>query len=248
MRKGNDMTTTTDEVRRSPITFPGQAGAPTGPVDLLPMYLMHHAFRRDLAAFAAAAASTPVDDRAAWRRLDERWARFARVLHHHHSGEDTVLWPLLLARVDAVGDRDGRATLEAMEAEHSEIDPLLESCAAGLARLAEQADEDARAALVVRLSATCERLGHHLGHEERDAMALVQAHLTPAEWHALDEEFARHYTPQDRLFALPWVLHDVPEQLLPRVLEFIGTAGTLVWRLALRRRFERRERIIFGHR
>ena len=36
------------------VTFPGQAAAPPGPCDLMPMYLMHHAFRRDLAAFAAA--------------------------------------------------------------------------------------------------------------------------------------------------------------------------------------------------
>lgn len=148
--------------------------------------------------------------------------------------------------MDAAGDHEGRATLEAMKAEHSEIDPLLEGCAAGLIRLTQQADEDARAALVVRLSATGERLGHHLGHEERDAMALVQTRLTQAEWHALDKAFARDYTARDRLFALPWVLYGVPDHLMPRVLEFVGTAGTLVWRLALRRPFERQERIIFG--
>lgn len=242
------MTTTTDGANAAPITFPGQAAAPPGPVELMPMYLMHHAFRRDLSAFATAAATLPVEDRAAWRLLEQRWSQFARILHHHHSGEDTVLWPLLLARVDAAGDRDGRATLEAMEAEHSEIDPLLEGCAAGLSRLAEQADEDARAALVVRLNATRERLAQHLGHEERDAMALVQAHLSPAEWHAMDEDFARDYTARDKLFALPWVLHDVPEQVLPRVLDYIGTAPTLVWRVAMRRRFVRRERTVFGYR
>lgn len=238
-------TTTATTIRQ--ITFPGQAAAPEGPVDLLPMYLMHHAFRRDLRAFATAAASTPVEDRTTWQRLAHRWGMFGRILHHHHSGEDEVLWPLLLARVDAAGDRAGRETLEAMEAEHSEIDPLLESCAAGFARLTEHADEDARAALVVRLSATQERLGQHLGHEERDAMALVQAHLTQAEWHALDKEFAKHYSPRDQLFALPWVLHAVPEQLLPNVLAFVGAVPALVWRLLLRRPFARRERLIFRY-
>ena len=38
-------------------------------------------------------------------------------------------------------------------------------------------------------------------------MALVQAHLAQAEWHALDQEFAKDYRPSDVLFALPWVLH-----------------------------------------
>ena len=133
-----------------------------------------------------------------------------------------------------------------MEAEHGEIDPLLEACAAGFSRLAEHADDDARAALVVRLSATAERLGHHLGHEESEAMALVQAHLTPAEWHGLDKEFAKHYTPRDQLFALPWVLHGLPESTKPRVRAFIGRGGVLL-AAVLRRPFERRERSAFRY-
>jgi hypothetical protein len=240
------MTSTTQGRTVPQITFPGQAAAPAGPVDLLPMYLMHHAFRRDLGRFVAAAAATPVADRATWRALARRWAQFGMVLHHHHTGEDNVLWPLLLARVDQAGDRVGRATLEAMEAEHSEIDPLLESCTAGFTRLAEQADDDARAALVVRLSATQERLGHHLGHEESEAMALVQAHLTPAEWHALDKAFGEEYRPRDQLFALPWVMHDLPESTLPRARAFLGRVGILMWHV-LRRRFERGERAAFRY-
>ena len=224
--------------------FPGQAAAPPGPADLMPMYLMHHAFRRDLAGFAAAVAVTPVEDRRAWRRLDRRWSQFARVLHLHHAGEDEILWPLLLEKVDRAGDPAGRATLEAMEAEHGEIDPLLTGCAEGLHRLASGGDADARAALAVRMTAARERLGHHLGHEESDAMALVQRHLTPHEWEALHPEFGRHYTRQDALFALPWVLHDVPGDLRPRVLAFVGRGATLTW-LVLRGPFALRERRIF---
>src|SRR3954449_5413204 len=130
------MTTSTTTATVPQARFPGQAAAPPGPADLLPMYLMHHAFRRDLAAFAAAVGVTDVQDGRAWRRLARRWGRFARILHLHHAGEDEILWPLLLRKVDAGGDATGRATLEAMEAEHEEIDPLLAGCADGLAELA----------------------------------------------------------------------------------------------------------------
>ncbi|MEV4292386.1 hypothetical protein AB0K40_43345 [Nonomuraea bangladeshensis] len=68
--------------------LPGQATAPAGPVDVVAMYVMHHAFRRDLGLFAAAATATPPDDRACWRRLARRWALFAGSLHKHHCGED----------------------------------------------------------------------------------------------------------------------------------------------------------------
>lgn len=237
--------TRTAELGVPQITFPGQAAAPPGPLDVLPMYLMHHAFRRDLRRFASAAQSTPETDRTTWRALARRWDRFATILHHHHRGEDETLWPLLLTRVDAAGDRPGRATLEAMEDEHAEIDPLLASCAAGFDRLAGHADADAREALSVRLSATRERLGQHLAHEESQAMALVQTYLSPAEWQALDREFHRHYSARDQLFALSWVLTGLPRDVAPAVHAFIGTGGMLLWRLLLRLPFERRERSTF---
>ena len=132
-------TTETDAAWPQQIRLAGQTAAHPGPVDMSMMYVMHHAFRRDLAAFTAAARATPVSDRRAWAALAERWALFAEALHHHHSGEDRALWPLLLERTDAAG----RATLRAMEDEHAEIDPILEACAAGFERLAHHPDEDA---------------------------------------------------------------------------------------------------------
>lgn len=244
------MTTSTTITPVPQVSFPGQAAAPPGPADLMPMYLMHHGFRRDLASFAVAVANTPVEDRKAWRGLARRWSQFARILHLHHAGEDEVLWPLLLEKVDRAGQGSGRLTLVAMEAEHEEIDPLLSGCAEGLSSLATDGGADTRAALIVRMTATRERLGHHLGHEESEAMALVQRHLAPAEWDALHAEFGRHYTASDSLFALPWVLHDVPRDLRHRVLAFMGRGPTLAW-LVLRIPFAVRERRIFrgaGHR
>ena len=140
------------------VTFPGQAAAPPGPVDLLPMYLMHHAFRRDLSRFAAAAAGTAVGDRRRWTALSRRWSRFSRVLHLHHAGEDDILWPLLLMRVHSAGDQADERRWRRWKSEHEEIDPLLTGCAAGFTALASGADVDARAALVVRVAAAAARL------------------------------------------------------------------------------------------
>ena len=99
-------------------------------------------------------------------------------MRHHHTVEDVALWPRLVERARAAGDEIAIATLAAMEAEQSEIDPMLGGCTDDLDRLAAEADDDARAAFEARIVAFRERLGRHLAHAETDAMALVQRYLT----------------------------------------------------------------------
>ena len=236
--------TTTAPTAVPQVLLPGQAAAPEGPVDMIMMYVLHHAFRRDLAAFAAAAAATPVGARSTWRALADRWALFAQALHHHHSGEDAGLWPLLVERADA----EGRVTLEAMEAEHAQIDPVLTACAAGFERLASREDEDARAGLAVRLVAAREGLGRHLRHEECDAIALIQQLMTNEEWQALDEEhFKQGLSVKDLTALVPWALHEVPGPIRRGIFaQPGGRAHHLLW-LATRRGFERRERLAFHY-
>ena len=91
------------------LSFPGQEAAPEGPVDMFMMYVMHHAFRRDLVDFAAAVPRTPAGERETWRTLQARWELFATVLHNHHSGEDAGLWPLLLERAEGRAGFVGRS-------------------------------------------------------------------------------------------------------------------------------------------
>src|SRR5215510_2672648 len=88
----------------------------------------------------------------------------------------------------SLGSSDDVAVLEAMEAEHEQIDPRLEACTAGFQRLAERADEDARAALAVRVCAARESLRRHLAHEETEAIEIIQRLLTAEDWDRIEEE------------------------------------------------------------
>ena len=173
------MTVTQPAVHPVQVRLPGQAAAPDGPLDLTMMLVVHRAFRRDLDNFAAAAARTPVADRASWAALDERWQLFSAALHHHHSVEDDRLWPALETAARDAGEDDAQELLTAMAAEHATIDPLLEAVGEGFRRLAAAPDDDARAALAVRTAAAREQLGRHLAHEEIDALALAQRVLAP---------------------------------------------------------------------
>jgi hemerythrin-like domain-containing protein len=244
------MTATPTRRPTGQLLLPGQAAAPDGPVDVTVMWLMHHGFRRDLGNFGRAVAATPVDDPATWSALAQRWEVFAQILHDHHAGEDAGLWPVLLERVDAAGDGGGRATLEAMSAEHERIDPLLHACATGFRRMASVPHATSRDGLVDDLAATREHLGAHLAHEERDAMRLVQTHLSQEDWQRLSVEyFEKPLTTRQLMRVAAWVLHDLPTEGVDRlrVDDPKGPTLVLLWRLFLRRPFERRERRAFRY-
>jgi hypothetical protein len=245
------MTTTLTTRPGSPgqLLLAGQAAAPDGPVDLTMMWVMHRGFRRDLENFARATWSTPVGDRATWRLLYDRWRLFSTILHHHHTGEDAGLWPLLLERVDAAGDTAGRTTLEAMAAEHAGIDPLLAACSVGFARLAGTADDAARTALAADVAAARDHLGGHLQHEERDAMRLLQQYLRHTDWERVGKEFFEPaYSTRDLLDVVAWVMHGLPREGVARMREQQGGRVLVaMWRLFLRRPFGRRERRAFRY-
>lgn len=239
------MSTTT--TRPDQLTLPGQAAAPAGPVDLKMMYVMHHGFRRDLKRFAAAVGSTPLDDRSTWAALAARWEGFFAVLHHHHSGEDAGLWPLLLERAS---DAE-RATLVAMEDEHSQIDPLLTACAEGFAALAGDRVgvdvADVRAALQVRVAATRDALARHLAHEESEAMVIVQRHLTADDWTRLEEEHFRKDVAFSHLrFTVCWIAEDLPHGVRDGLFAEAGLPFRILW-LVSRGGFRRAERRAFRY-
>jgi hypothetical protein len=222
------------------LLLPGQAAAPEGPVDLAAMYLMHRGFRRDLTAFTAVTTTIPAGDRRRWRRVARRFDLFASVLHKHHSGEDAGLWPLLRERG---ADPE---VLDALEAEHAVVDPLLAGCRADLAALARgTGDEGTRRELAARTAELDRALCAHLAHEERDGMAEVQAHLTPADWDRLDREvFAKEYRPRDIPAVLGWVVSGLTDEQALR-LPGASAAFLRVGRF-LARRFDRREARTFG--
>ena len=231
------MSATTEPSWPRQLRLPGQEAAAEGPIDMLMMYVMHHAFRRDLDLFAVAVRATPATEQSTWALLAERWELFSEVLHEHHTVEDEGVWPAL----EQVAVAEEREVLAAMEAEHEEIDPLLEGCAAGFRRLAQRPDEDARAALVVRVCAARESLRRHLAHEETEAIPIIQRRLTAEEWHRIEQEHTGGDVSLGKVARIiPWIAFGQPREALDRAFAQHGGRGfRLIWRLT-RRGFARK--------
>jgi iron-sulfur cluster repair protein YtfE (RIC family) len=222
------------------MSLPGQQHVAEGPLDLNGMYMAHHAFRRDLSRFAAAARNTPVEEAEVWQALAVRWSQFGAILHHHHTTEDDVLWPQLLD----VADAEGRATLEAMEAEHEQIDPLLESCATGFAAMARTPDAAIRDRLADLAESARDTLSEHMRHEETGALPLVQELLGAEGWERVEKAAGSGKSLADLLFLVPWVADGLTREQLAVAFRSVGQPFRVL--LALTRgRYERRERVAF---
>ena len=240
------MTTTTNPTTTAPLFLPGQTHAAPGPYDMTGMYVAHHGFRRDLAAFEAAVRNTPVGDAEVWRLLRKRWDGFAAVLHHHHELEDDYFWPEMLRRAEQVGLESAVATLTAMEAEHHEIDPALAACEAGFAAMVAHPCPAHRDDLDAAVTRTRAALLEHLRHEETEAIPLMQRILPTKVWEEAEEAalatFPKRFVP----FLVGWGLHGLPEDAARRMRAKAGPAYVVVHRV-VRRHWERRERKTFRY-
>ena len=211
------------------------------------MYVMHHAFRRDLRNFAAAVENTPVSETAVWVALHERWLRFAEVLHHHHAVEDENLWPVLTRYAEAAGSTEDLTMLEDMEAEHAVIDPALQAVERRVRRDA--------ATTPVPTTATPstsgwprprESLQVHLAHEEGQALPMLQRTLTVEENAAFEAAAGKGYPLRLVPFLLCWAFDGLPDEARRRILDHGPSRLRPLHRL-LKGRFERREREAFRY-
>ena len=157
------------------LRLPGQTAAPEGPVDMYMMYVMHHAFRRDLA-------SSPRRPSARRRRTGSPGgcsSSAGRSSPRRCTGTTA-------ARTPASGRCSSSAAPPTTWRRWRRWRPSTRSstrcsrpASDGFARLAEHADDDARAALAVRLAATRECLARHLEHEETGAIPIIQRAAHP---------------------------------------------------------------------
>ena len=172
------------------------------PVDTRMMGIVHDALRRDLARATAALSTAPYPDGARRVALGEHLRWMMGFLHAHHHGEDAGLWPL-------VRERDPRAVplADAMQADHARVAPLVDACATAARAYADSASDEARIALLAAIGHLAEVLLPHLRREEDEMMPLVSIAITPAEWHAVDQQYyLQHKSRAELGFEGHWLL------------------------------------------
>jgi iron-sulfur cluster repair protein YtfE (RIC family) len=210
---------TADDTRRRPLQ---------GKVDFTLMYAVHDAFHRDLRYLTAAVEAGQTADAA----VRAGWATFKNQLHVHHTAEDTSLWPPLRQKVTRPGET---AVLDAMEAEHARIDPLLAQVDTSLAAPGHPGLADNAAALA-------QTLADHMKHEENQALPLVEAHLGPGGWAAFRKATGKIQGLRGGAEFFPWMLDGASADTSKRVLSMLPPPARLLYRAAWRPRYARTPR------
>ena len=204
MRKDNLRDTDTAQPRGSAADLGVRLAAP-------------RACRRDRTTLARAASRDTLRDPVRRVTVGTGWEVFRRQLLLHHQAEDAGVWPVLRTRL--AGRADDLAVLDEMAAEHSLIDPLVATV--------DQALGDERLPLGDVISELASTLGGHLDHEERDALPLIGATLTDAEWLGLMASLQ----PAPELSELvPWLVDGLPADDAADVLAMFPPALALRYR------------------
>jgi hypothetical protein len=213
-------------IRHLPGTDAARHG--TGDADLTVMIAAHDAFRRDLVSLARAAAAADRADPQRREQVGRGWEVFKRQLHFHHTGEDRLIWPRLAGRL--ARSEAAMSTLEAMEAEHALVDPLLEAVDAAFA-------DPAGGQLAGAVDELVTTLHSHLAHEERDALPLIGTALTAREWRAVGMRLGRANGLSGSSEFFAWMLDGVPADESAAVLAELPPPLRLVYRAVWRPRY-----------
>jgi hemerythrin HHE cation binding domain-containing protein len=205
----------------------------TGDADLTIMLAAHDAFRRDLTRLARTAGSANLSDPARRQSIAAGWDLFKRQLHLHHTAEDEIIWPVLRPRL--AHSPAALSVLDAMEAEHQLIDPLLAAvdlqfAGTGGDRLADVID------------ALTSALTGHLGHEERDGLPLIGVALTAAEWRGAGRKMAgkNGMAASSEMFA--WILDSADREHAATTLAQLPPPLRLLYRALWKPRFDKTQR------
>jgi hemerythrin-like domain-containing protein len=172
-------------------------------LDMSMMLAMHDALRRDLERLGRIAARLD-DNPARLLQTAAGWELFKTFLMTHHTSEDDVLWPAL--RTAVAGHPDQLALADALEQEHSVIEPLFAAIdAAG-------ADPDHGHEQVGGIvDELITKLSTHLTHEENDGLPLIDAALSEEDWQRFSTTNGQRNRPFAETF-LPWLLSEASPQ------------------------------------
>jgi hemerythrin-like domain-containing protein len=182
--------------------------------DTSDMYMAHAMFRREFGLLPGLIRGIADGDAERAGVIADHFALIHLVLHHHHHGEDTQLWPLLSARAPGA-----KPLMQALENQHRGLDAVLTEITAGLAGLRETGSSGQGSVVADAADRLRHLLAEHLTAEEEQALPLMEQHITEAEWDQMVREEAGTVAPDQMILVVGMMLYEASPQAARKMIE-----------------------------
>lgn len=189
------------------------------------MVVVHRVFRRELRLLPDLVRAVPASDAERVARVADTADFVLDLLHHHHEGEDDLVWPLLHERAPLHDD-----LVTTMEDQHQTVNALLTTALTLVQDWRITPDAPARAALADTLDRLRVALLEHLDLEESQVLPLIEEHLSVAEWEAVGRNGAAGIPPHRLALALGLILEDADPAEADAMLAGMPLEVRLMWR------------------
>ena len=204
------------------------------------LFLAHRAMLRDLDRMGdltkGLAESRKQLDRKRAAAIADYLDDLCESIHHHHSAEDDVLWPVLEASAGAHVD------LTELSDDHSVLDPKLQRVRAGAGAL--RADGVVSAALAADLADIRDTLHEHIADEEKTIIPLIRRYVSQGDWDSVEAQIRKRGAKMS--FEVPRILAVTTEAELAEIKAEGGLPVAIMLKV-LPPAFRRRERRVFGY-
>ena len=171
--------------------------------DVHDMVVVHRAFRRELAIIPRLVRAVTAGDLARVSVVAGHARRALGGLHLHHSGEDLLLWPLLLERAAPEA-----ALIHRMEGQHHRVEELVDHLGPALDRWESEARPAAGEEVAGLFDELRTVLLEHLDDEEAHILPVAARHITQPEWDELGEHGLAQLPRADLPIAVGMVLEE----------------------------------------
>ena len=194
--------------------------------DTSDMVIVHRMFRRECALLPQLVAAVAGGDLARARTVAGHAREVLDMLHHHHVGEDELLWPRLSARTRFHAD-----LLARMDSQHQGLAVLLEHAATWVTAWQDAPTAPTSTALSALLEQLSAGLNEHFDEEEAAVLPIVERVITAAEYQEVGQRGLVSIPLTRRLVVLGYLLEGATPQERSDFLAAIPAPVRLAYRV-----------------
>ena len=204
----------------------------TGP-DTQDMVIVHRVFRREFHLLPDLISRVAEGNTERAAVVAEHLTDLTSGLHHHHEGEDDLLWPLLLERATLQTDLVHR-----MESQHAALSAALDQIGKLTPTWVATANAAGRDELAKAVRQASVILDEHMGEEEQEILPLVRKHLTVEQWSKLGKRGAETFQDKrKRMIFLGALLEETSPEEERTFLSNLPAPIRALWKVLGRRQY-----------